>query len=299
MARNLLQDRPTETVMPISRSTSRAKRASTLAGDHAVQALGAGEIEEGLVDRERLDQRRQRLHGLRAPRGRRGHISPCRAGSRVACGQSAQRLEHRHRRAHAVGARDVAGGRDHAALAAADDHRLVGERRDRRASRPWRRRRRSRYGRCVSVCERAMADEARRAAGGRSAVRAFAVGQAVAAEARGRQGAPRSRHVALPGGIAERLRARPRRWSDAVRAASANAFTVASSRSTRSSTPARKSGRAAALRSVSGPMPVAARKRPSRSGSPAMKDKRLNRNDFSDFARVVNRLFQAVRLPFR
>ena len=32
MERNLLLDRPTETVIPISRSTSRAKRASTLAG---------------------------------------------------------------------------------------------------------------------------------------------------------------------------------------------------------------------------------------------------------------------------
>ena len=32
LARNLLQDRPTETVMPMSRSTSRAKRASTFAG---------------------------------------------------------------------------------------------------------------------------------------------------------------------------------------------------------------------------------------------------------------------------
>ena len=32
MARNLLQDRPTDTVMPMSRSTSRAKRASTFAG---------------------------------------------------------------------------------------------------------------------------------------------------------------------------------------------------------------------------------------------------------------------------
>jgi hypothetical protein len=27
-----------------------------------MEALGAAEIEEGLVDRERLDQRRQRLH---------------------------------------------------------------------------------------------------------------------------------------------------------------------------------------------------------------------------------------------
>ncbi len=32
LARNLLQDSPTETVMPMSRSTSRANRASTFAG---------------------------------------------------------------------------------------------------------------------------------------------------------------------------------------------------------------------------------------------------------------------------
>jgi hypothetical protein len=38
------------------------------------------------------------------------------------------RFEHRHRRAHAEGARDIAGGGDHAAMAAADDHRLVAQR---------------------------------------------------------------------------------------------------------------------------------------------------------------------------
>ena len=103
----------------------------------------------------------------------------------TASGHSRQRLEHRHRRAHAEGARDVAGGRDDAALAAADDHRLVGEARDRRASRPWRRRRRSRHGR----------SSARRARGGgpgaasrrrRSAWPAVAIAEAVAAET-GRQ----------------------------------------------------------------------------------------------------------------
>ena len=52
----------------------------------------------------------------------------------------------------------------------------------------------------------------------------------------------------------------------------ANAFTVASSRSTKSSTEARKCGSAAAVRSVSGPIPDSARNRPSRSGSPAMKE---------------------------
>ena len=38
-----------------------------------------------------------------------------------------QRLEHRHGGSHPVGAGDVAGRRDDAALPAADDHRLVGE----------------------------------------------------------------------------------------------------------------------------------------------------------------------------
>jgi hypothetical protein len=38
------------------------------------------------------------------------------------------RLEHRHRRAHPIGARHVAAGQHDPALAAADDHRLVGKR---------------------------------------------------------------------------------------------------------------------------------------------------------------------------
>src|SRR5919197_1123194 len=64
LARNLLTDSPTDTVIPMSRSTSRA---------------------EG------------------------------------------KRLEHRHRRAHPKGAGNIAGSRNHAALAAADDDGLVGE----------------------------------------------------------------------------------------------------------------------------------------------------------------------------
>ena len=40
-------------------------------------------------------------------------------------GAGLERLEHRHGRAHAIGPGDIAGGRDHPALAAADDHRLV------------------------------------------------------------------------------------------------------------------------------------------------------------------------------
>ena len=60
----------------------------------------------------------------RADRGIFLHVRPDDGGVRA----QPPRLEHRHRRAHAEGARDVAGGQHDAALAAADDHRLVGER---------------------------------------------------------------------------------------------------------------------------------------------------------------------------
>ena len=93
-----------------------------------MQALGAGEVEKGLVDGERLDQRRQVEHhgaDLAADRGVFLHVG--RDDDRVRTGL--QRPEHRHRRAHAADAGDIAGGGDHAALSAADDDRLVLERR--------------------------------------------------------------------------------------------------------------------------------------------------------------------------
>ncbi len=95
-------------------------------GNHAVNALGSAEIEKRFIDRKRLDQRRQRLHRtthLAADPDIFGHVRPD-----YGCGGTErERLEHRHRRANAVGAGDVAGGRHHAALAAADDHGLVGK----------------------------------------------------------------------------------------------------------------------------------------------------------------------------
>ena len=94
----------------------------------AVQPLGAGKVEKRLVDRERLDQRRQRLHHgahLAADADIFFHVR--RDDDRLGAG--VQRLEHRHGRAHALDAGDVAGGRDDAALAAADDDRLVLQRR--------------------------------------------------------------------------------------------------------------------------------------------------------------------------
>jgi hypothetical protein len=95
-------------------------------GDHAVNPLGAGEIQKRLVDRQRLDQRRQRLHGmahLAADPDIFRHVGRNHDRGRT----QRQRLEHRHRRAHAKRPGDVARRRYHAALAAADDDRLVGD----------------------------------------------------------------------------------------------------------------------------------------------------------------------------
>ena len=68
---------------------------------------------------------------------------------------------------------------------------------------------------------------------------------------------------------------------------------------TKSSTPARNCGSAAAVRSVSGPNPAFGQKQaqPLRIGR--NEGQRLNRNDFSYFPGVVNRLFQQTGLPFR
>ncbi len=85
----------------------------------------AGKIHERLVDRDRSTCGSCRA-SAREPAGLRLRISPVGADD---SGVRAEPLrpEHRHRRAHAEGAGDIAGGRDHAALAAADDQRLSGE----------------------------------------------------------------------------------------------------------------------------------------------------------------------------
>src|SRR4051812_29780364 len=245
-----------------------------LCRDHAVHPLGAGEIEEGLVDRERLDQRRQRLHGLAylAPNPDIfRHVRRDHGGMRAGF----QRLVHRHGRPHAVGAGDVAGGRHHAALAPADDHGLVGDvgivaLLDGRVE-----------GVAVDMCdgqacERAVAGEAGGTAGGTAPHAHIQIGRTNPAEA---AGAGR-----LPGGHGTSRSqlgspsASPRTCLAAATlvgcssAVLAKAFTVASSRITKSSTLSRKLGSEAALRSISGPTPVSARNRPSRSGSPATKD---------------------------
>ena len=107
--------------MPICRSTSRANSRKHQRRRLPVQPLGAGEVEECLVDRKRLDQRRQRLHhGPHLAADAHIFLHVRRDHDRLGAGF--QRLEHRHRRANALDAGDVAGRRHDAALAAADDH---------------------------------------------------------------------------------------------------------------------------------------------------------------------------------
>ena len=92
----------------------------------AMKLLGPREVEECLVDGDRLDQWRQREHHLANLPANADiflHVRLDHHGVRA----GVQRLEHRHRRAHAADAGDVACGRHHAALAAADDHRPVAQ----------------------------------------------------------------------------------------------------------------------------------------------------------------------------
>ena len=132
--------------MPISSSTRLAKRASVRAGlpwcrrSVPDRSRKASSIETGStsgvsssMSRPDLAARDAVLLHVRLDHHR--------------VGAGFERLEHRHGGAHAVGARHIAGGRHDAAPAAADDDRLVGEARDRPASRPRRRRRRSPRGR--------------------------------------------------------------------------------------------------------------------------------------------------------
>ena len=110
--------------MPICRSTSRAKSASTSAGgllcsrSVPARSRNASSIESGSTSGVSA------CIMARTSRPTRTYFSMSgRDDDRLGAGL--QRLEHRHGRAHALDAGDVAGGRDDAALAAADDHRLV------------------------------------------------------------------------------------------------------------------------------------------------------------------------------
>ncbi len=91
-----------------------------------MQPFGAGEIKEGLVNR-------QGFHGGRNGQHELSHLAASLDIFRHirldddGVGRELQGLEHRHGRLHAADARDVAGGRDNAPRGAADDHRFVCE----------------------------------------------------------------------------------------------------------------------------------------------------------------------------
>jgi hypothetical protein len=91
-----------------------------------MQPWRAGEIEKRLIDRQRLDERRQSPHRgahLTSDRLVLRHVGP----DHNSIGAGCQRLEHRHRGAHAVNPRHVAARKHDAAGTATDDNRTVGE----------------------------------------------------------------------------------------------------------------------------------------------------------------------------
>ncbi len=87
---------------------------------------GIVQIEIGLVDRHRLDPRRRRFHQLADAARCLAVLLHVRA-DHGGVGTEPHRLRHRQGRAHAEPARDIARGQNHAAQAAADDHRPVGQ----------------------------------------------------------------------------------------------------------------------------------------------------------------------------
>ena len=299
LARNLLQDRPTETVMPISRSTLWAKRASTFAGIMPwTRSVPERSRNASSIDK-RFDQRRQRLHGLAdlaADADIFRHVGRDHDRGRA----ERQRLEHRHRRAHAEGAGDVAGRRHHAALAAADDDRPVGNVRiiallDRGVERV-----------AVDMGDRQrgqgrMPDQARRAAGAAALGGAIEIGKTVPAKA-GRAPSPLG---GIAHGTSRSQSGSPSAWWAAAMlvgwscvAAWQSAFMVVSSRITKSSTLRENCGSEAAVRRVCGTNSRLGQESAQPLGIAGDEGQRLNRNDFSDFAGVLNRLFQLARFAF-
>ena len=203
---------PTETASSSSSRTAR-RSASPATRGGAEQALGAGEIEERLVERDRLHQRREaREDREHLARHRRvlAHV----AAQEDPVGTEPPRLEARHRRVHAEDARLVARRRHHAARPRpADDHRLAAQLRpvallDRRVERVHVGvQDDAGEGHAPSVVPRARLQRAAATLGARSA-----------GEERVRSRRPRGARGSLAHAVAARRRARPARRPAASRA---------------------------------------------------------------------------------
>ena len=89
-----------------------------------VQPFGPCEVEEGFIDRQGFDKRRDVAHQFAdlSPHGAVFfHIRP----DHRRIGAELEGLEHGHRRVHPLDPGDVTGRRDDTALSAAHDHRFV------------------------------------------------------------------------------------------------------------------------------------------------------------------------------
>ncbi|MNN15116.1 hypothetical protein D3C81_1282120 [compost metagenome] len=95
-------------------------------GRAAVEAFRARQVDPGLVQRQGLDQGRQ-LADRAEDALALGHILAEVGLDDDGVRTGLERLIHGHGRADAVQPRHIAGGRDHATLAAADDDRLVAQ----------------------------------------------------------------------------------------------------------------------------------------------------------------------------
>ena len=135
-----------ETVIPTSRSTCRAKRASTTAGGAPCRAsVPARSITASSIDRGNT---RGVSSFINARTARDALVYFSKSGRiTTASGQAFRRLEHRHCALHAVHPRDVTRGGDDTAHAAANDDRDVTPTPAGRAFPRWHRTHRNRHER--------------------------------------------------------------------------------------------------------------------------------------------------------
>ena len=102
------------------------ERGEGLRRRYAMHRGRSAQVEKRLIDRERFDERGQAAHlGPHGPADFAIFRHVRADHDRIGAGS--ERLEHRHRRAHAVEPRDIAAGQHDAARAAADDHRAFGQ----------------------------------------------------------------------------------------------------------------------------------------------------------------------------